>query len=170
MVTGKVRRLRQRLAGSAGGRRDRLRNRGAAACRRSVRHLAPCRRRGQQQGVADPRWCHWRQRHRCVQAGAAALWRLRRAVQLGRQETVLVLSTSNLRGNDSDATVLIGASKRRSTYSVYMLPGVPKSSPPVQRFQLGSHFPWRKHFWPGRTENPVGSQPLRAGFGHPCTS
>lgn len=106
-VAGGARRLRQRLAGSAGGRGGHLRNRGAAARRRGVRHLAPRGRGGQQQGVAGPWWRHGRQRHRRVQAGAAALWRLRRAVQFGRQETVLVLSTSDLRGENSGATVQI---------------------------------------------------------------
>lgn len=100
-VTGGVRRWKQWLAGPAGGRRGHLRNGGAAARRRGDRHLAPRRRGGQKQGVAGPRWRHGRQGHRRVQAGAAALWWLRRAVQFGRQETVLVLSTSDLRGENS---------------------------------------------------------------------
>lgn len=106
-VTEGGRRLRQWLAGSAGGRRGHLRNRGAADHRRGVRQLAPRRGGGQQQGVAGPWWRHGRQRHRRVQAGAAALWWLRRAVQFGRQETVLVLGTSDLRGESSGAAAQI---------------------------------------------------------------
>lgn len=94
--------LGQRLAGSAAGGGGGLGQSGAAAgCRwrrrrLSVRPLALCRRRGQRQRSAGPRWRHGGQRDRRVQTSVAALWRLRRAVQPGRQETVLVLSTSDL--------------------------------------------------------------------------
>lgn len=101
MVTGGVGSLRHRLAGSAGGGGAHRGPGGAAAGRRGVGDLAPGRRRGQQQGVAGTRWRHGRQRHRGVQAGAAALWGLRRAVQLGRQQAVLVLRTSDLRRDGS---------------------------------------------------------------------
>lgn len=111
VVTGGVRRWRHTLAGSAGGGGGggggHLGKGGAAARRRSAGDLAPCRRRGQQQGVAGPRWRDGRQGHGRVQAAAAALWGLRRAVQLGGQEAVLVLSTRDLR-EESGAALLIG--------------------------------------------------------------
>lgn len=91
VVTQRGSGLRQRLARSAAGGRSRLGQRG-------VRCLASCRRRGQQQWIAGPRWGHGGQRDRYVQTSVTALWRLRHAVQLGCQETVLVLSTSDLRG------------------------------------------------------------------------
>lgn len=97
VVTGRRGGLRQGLARSAAGGRGRLGQRGAAACRGSVRRLEPCRRRGQREWIAGPRWGHGRQRDRYVQMGVAPLWRLRHTVQLGCQETVLVLSTSDLR-------------------------------------------------------------------------
>lgn len=63
VVTGRVRSLRHRLAGSVGGGRGHLGNGGAAAHWKSVWNLPPRRRRGQQQGVAGPRWRHGQQRH-----------------------------------------------------------------------------------------------------------
>lgn len=94
--------LWQRLARSAaGGGRG---QRGAAARRRrrlSARQLAPHGRRGQRQWVAGPWWRHGGQRDRRVQASVTAVWGLRRAVQPGRQEAVLVLSTCNLRSKTS---------------------------------------------------------------------
>lgn len=98
VVTRRGSGLRQRLARSAAGGRGRLGQRGAAARRGSVRRLAPCRRRGQQQWIVGPRWDHGGQRDRYVQTSVTALWRLWHAIQLGCQETVLVLSTSDLRG------------------------------------------------------------------------
>lgn len=112
VVTGGVRRWRHTLAGSAaggggGGGGGHLGKGGAAARRRSAGNLAPRRRRGQQQGVAGPRWRDGRQGHGRVQAAAAALWGLRRAVQPGGQEAVLVLSTRDLR-EESGAALLTG--------------------------------------------------------------
>lgn len=113
VVTGGVRRWRHTLAGSAGGGGGggggggHLGEGGAAARRRSAGNLAPRRRRGQQQGVAGPRRRDGRQGHGRVQAAAAALRGLRRAVQLGGQEAVLVLSTRDLR-EESGAAPLIG--------------------------------------------------------------
>lgn len=97
MVAREGRGLRQRLAGPAAGGGGR-RQRGASARRRrlSVGRLALCRRRGQRQRGASSRWRHGGHRHRRVQASVTALRRLWRAVQPGRQETVLVLSTSDL--------------------------------------------------------------------------
>lgn len=63
VVAGRGRCLRHRLAGSAGRGRGHLGKGGAAARWRSVRNLAPRRRRGQQQQVAGPRRRHGRQRH-----------------------------------------------------------------------------------------------------------
>lgn len=115
VVTGGVRRWRHTLAGSAGGGGGggggHLGKGGAAARRSSAGNLAPRRRRGQQQGVAGPWWRDGKLGHGRVQAAAAALWGLRRAVQLGGQEAVLVLSTRDLR-EESGAALLIGRSKR----------------------------------------------------------
>lgn len=88
--------MRQGLARPADGRRGGLRQRGAAPPLGVVGRLAPCRRRGQRQWNAGPRWRHGGQRDRGVETGATAVWGLWRAVQLRCQETVLVLRTSEL--------------------------------------------------------------------------
>lgn len=96
VVAGRGRGLRQRLARPAAG------GGGCSATRWNrlgVGELTPHRGRGQRQRAARPRRCDRGQRDRRVQAGVTALWRLRRAVQVGCQETVLILSTSDLMVN-----------------------------------------------------------------------
>lgn len=108
VVARRGRGLRQRLARPAGGGDGgHLGQRGAAACQGSVGRLTACGRRGQRQWIAGAWGCHRGQTDRCVETGLTALWRLGHAVQFGCQETVLVLSSSDLGGTKTPLILLI---------------------------------------------------------------
>lgn len=90
--------LGQGLARSAAGGGGVAQNGTTARRRRlNVGRLALGGRRSKQQGGACHRWRHRGEKGRRVQAGVTSVWRLWRAVEPGRQETVLVVSTGYLR-------------------------------------------------------------------------